>query len=115
MYLLPLVGLLLGIALGIVLKIPVPLPYIRYLGIAVLAALDSAFGGLRASFEGNFKDKLFLTGFFGNILLASFIVYLGDAIGVTELYLAAVVAFGVRMFQNLGMIRRYYFQRRHWE
>lgn len=115
MYLLAILGLLIGVLLGIILKVPIPSAYVRYLGIAVLAALDSSFGGLRASLEKQFNDKLFVSGFFGNTILAAFIVYVGDRIGVPELYLAAVVAFGVRLFRNLGLIRRYIFQRRHWE
>lgn len=111
---LPLIGLLIGIIVGLVLKIPVPPTFVKYLGISVLAALDSAIGGLRASLEHKFNDKLFITGFFTNSLLAAFIVFMGDRMGV-DLYLAAVVAFGVRLFQNLALIRRFYFQQRHWE
>ena len=104
---LPLFGLILGIILGLVLNIPIPPAYVRYLGIAILAALDSSFGGLRASLEKTFEDRLFITGFFSNTLMAAFIVYVGDQLGIGELYLAAVVAFGVRLFRNLGIIRRY--------
>ncbi len=107
---LPLFGILVGIALGLILKIPIPPAYVRYLGIAVLAALDSAFGGMRAKLERNFSEQLFISGFFGNTILAAFIVYVGDRLGIGELYLAAVVAFGVRIFQNLGIIRRYVFK-----
>ncbi len=71
MYWLPLVGLLVGIILGLVLRVPVPPAYVRYLGIAVLAALDSSFGGLRASLEKKFNDMLFITGFFSNIIMAA--------------------------------------------
>lgn len=106
---LPILGLIIGVILGLVLKIPVPPAYVRYLGIAVLAALDSSFGGLRASLEKTFEDRLFVTGFFTNTLMAAFIVYVGDQLGISELYLAAVVAFGVRLFRNLGIIRRYIF------
>jgi small basic protein len=115
LYLVPLLGLLAGVLLGLVLKIPIPAAYVKYFGIAVLAALDSAFGGLRASLEKNFNDKLFVTGFFSNTLMAAFIVYIGDGIGVEELYLAAVVAFGVRLFRNLALIRRHIFRSRGWE
>lgn len=111
---LPLVGLLLGIGIGLALNIPIPLAYSKYLGIAVLAALDSAIGGLRSSLEMKFNDKLFFTGFFSNTLMAAFIVFMGDRLGI-DLYLAAVVAFGVRLFQNLALVRRHYFQRKHWE
>ncbi len=111
---LPLIGLIIGIILGLVLNIPVPVALSKYLGIAVLAALDSAIGGLRASLEMKFNEKLFFTGIFSNTLMAAFIVFMGDRLGI-DLYLAAVVAFGVRLFQNLALVRRYYFQKRHWE
>ncbi|MCL5291763.1 MAG: small basic family protein [Actinobacteria bacterium] len=111
---LPLLGLIAGIVLGLLLKIPVPSTIVKYLGISVLAALDSSIGGLRASLEHKFNDKLFITGFFGNTLMAAFIVFMGDRLGI-DLYLAAVVAFGVRLFQNLALVRRFYFQQRRWE
>ncbi|MHB0977624.1 MAG: small basic family protein [Candidatus Aquicultorales bacterium] len=111
---LPLIGLIAGILLGLFLKIPVPPTVVKYLGISVLAALDSSVGGLRASLEHKFNDKLFITGFFSNMLLAALIVFMGDRLGV-DLYLAAVVAFGVRLFNNLALVRRFYFQQRHWE
>ncbi len=74
----------------------------RYLGIALLAALDSSFGGLRANLEESFNERLFIGGFLFNTIIAGLIVYLGDNLGI-ELYLAAVVAFGVRLFQNLAI------------
>ena len=111
---LPMIALVAGIVLGLLLKIPVPPNLVKYLGISVLAALDSAVGGLRASLEHKFNDKLFITGFFSNTMLAAFIVFMGDRLGV-DLYLAAVVAFGVRLFQNLALVRRFYFQQRHWD
>lgn len=103
---LPLFGLIVGIFVGLALKIPIPPVYVRYLGIAVLAALDSTFGGIRATLEHKFNEKIFISGFFTNTLMAAFIVFVGDKLGISELYLAAVVAFGVRLFQNLAIIRR---------
>ncbi len=105
---LPIVGLLIGIGLGLVFRVPVPAWMARYLGIALLAALDSALGGLRANLDGRFDEKVFVGGFFVNTSFAALIVYIGDNLGV-ELYLAAVVAFGVRVFQNLALIRRHLF------
>jgi len=112
--LIPLLGLLMGIALGLIVKAPVPAWMARYLGIALLAALDSAIGGMRASLENKFNEKLFIGGLLVNTTIAGIIVYIGDNLGI-EIYLAAVVAFGVRLFQNLALIRRHYFQIRHWE
>lgn len=105
---LPLIGLLIGIGLGLAFRVPVPAWMARYLGIALLAALDSALGGLRANLDGRFDEKVFVGGFFVNTSFAALIVYVGDNLGI-ELYLAAVVAFGVRVFQNLALIRRHLF------
>jgi len=102
---LPLLGLLLGVAIGYVVNYEVPPEYARYLSIAVLAALDSTLGGVRAMLERTFNDRLFITGFISNTILAALITYLGDRMGLS-LYLAAVIAFGVRIFQNLAIVRR---------
>ena len=110
----PLIGLIVGITLGLLLNIPVPPSMARYLGIALLAALDSSLGGLRASLEHNFNERLFVGGFLVNTTLAGLIVYVGDNLGI-EIYLAAVVAFGVRLFQNLALIRRHFFKLHHLE
>ncbi len=105
------VGFIAGILIGILSPFTLPVAYARYLSIAVLAALDTTFGGLRASLEGTYDNTIFITGFFTNVLLAAGLVYLGDRIGVENLYLAGVVAMGIRMFQNLGIIRRLVLQR----
>ncbi|QGT99141.1 Small basic protein Sbp [Candidatus Syntrophocurvum alkaliphilum] len=106
MWLLVLFCLILGIFIGFQLPLFLPDFYAKYMSIAVLAALDSVFGGIRAYIEETFDNTVFITGFITNTLLAAAIAYLGDRLGV-ELYLAAVIVFGVRIFQNLGIIRRY--------
>ena len=80
--------------------------FCRYLSVAALAALDSVFGGLRAAMEEHFDNTIFITGFFSNALLAAGLAFIGERLGI-DLYLAAVVAFGVRLFQNLAIIRRH--------
>ena len=102
---LPLLGLILGVALGILTDIQIPAVYEDYLSIAVLAALDTMFGGIRAQLQQVYDDKVFISGFFFNILLAAGLAFLGVHIGV-DLYLAAIFAFGVRLFQNIAVIRR---------
>ncbi len=102
---LPLLGLILGIALGVLTDIEIPSVYENYLSIAVLAALDTMFGGIRAQLQQVYDDKVFITGFFFNIALAAGLAFLGVHIGV-DLYLAAIFAFGVRLFQNIAVIRR---------
>ncbi|RBP45560.1 small basic family protein [Garciella nitratireducens] len=108
--LLPLLGLMLGIILGFILPFNIPLIYSSYMSIAVLAALDSVFGGIRSSLEGAFDTNIFISGFFGNAILAAFLAYVGDRLGV-PLYYAAIFAFGTRLFQNFAIIRRYFLKK----
>jgi len=98
-------GLLLGLLIGWVLSISVPVDYSRYTAVAILAAADSVLGAVRAELAGEYDNRVFITGFFGNALLAVLLTYLGDRLSV-ELYYAAIFAFGVRLFNNLARIRR---------
>jgi small basic protein len=99
-------ALIIGLIIGLNLPVTIPAIYGRYLAVGILAALDSALGGLRAALEERFDLQVFVSGFFANTLLAMGLTYLGDRMGV-ELYYAALFAFGYRIFQNLGIIRRY--------
>ncbi len=105
MLLLPFIGLLVGFLIYWV-PVRVPSDWASYLSLATLAGLDSIFGGIRAGIEGKFHDDIFLSGFVVNTFLAALLAYLGDQIGV-DLFLAAVVALGGRVFLNLSLIRRY--------
>lgn len=102
---LPVMGLIIGIILGLLTEIRIPDEYTNYLSIAVLAALDTLFGGIRAQLQNIYDEKVFVSGFFFNIVLAASLAFLGVHLGV-DLYLAAVFAFGVRLFQNIAVIRR---------
>jgi small basic protein len=102
---LPIMGLIIGIILGLLTDFRIPEEYANYLSIAVLAALDTLFGGIRAHLQNIYDEKVFVSGFFFNILLAAGLAFLGVQLGV-DLYLAAVFAFGVRLFQNIAVIRR---------
>lgn len=104
--LIPLIGLLAGVLLGLLLPVSIPIQYSTYLSVAILAALDSVFGGIRSSVEKTFDIGIFISGFFGNAILAAILTYIGDQLGV-PIYYAAIFAFGVRLFQNFAIIRRY--------
>jgi small basic protein len=102
---LPILGLLIGLIVGSLLRVEVPAQYSRYTAMAILAALDSVLGAARAEMEGTYNNRVFITGLLANALLAGLLTFIGDRLGV-ELYLAAIVAFGVRLFDNLARIRR---------
>ena len=102
----PLIALLVGAVLGLVLQPSLPSFMLPYLPVAVVASLDAVFGGLRARLEGGFSERVFLVSFLSNVVLAVFLVYLGDQLGVgSELSTAVVVVLGVRIFSNLSAIR----------
>jgi small basic protein len=75
-------ALVVGLVLGLVLEPSVPAPLQPYLPIAVVAALDAVFGGIRARLDGIFDDKVFVVSFVSNVLIAALIVFLGDKLGV---------------------------------
>jgi small basic protein len=103
-------GLLLGVLLGIVFELDVPLGLEPYLPIAVVAALDAVFGGLRAWLDGIFDDKVFVVSFLSNVVIAAGIVYAGDRLGVgAQLTTGVIVVLGIRIFSNVAAIRRHLF------
>ncbi|CAN5589302.1 small basic family protein [soil metagenome] len=107
----PLVALLIGALLGLLLQPTVPAVLAPYLPVAVVAALDAIFGGVRARLDGTFSERVFLISFVTNVILAVFLVYLGDQIGVgSDLSTAVVVVLGIRIFTNLASIRRHVFR-----
>jgi small basic protein len=105
------IGLFVGVIVGLVLQPSVPLWLQPYLPIAVVAALDAVFGGLRALVDGIFDDRVFVVSFIGNVLVAAVIVYLGDQLGVgAQLSTGVVVVLGIRIFSNMAAIRRRLFK-----
>lgn len=100
-----LIGLVVGLIIGVFLPWRVPADYSLYVATGLLAALDSALGGINARVKRTFRLNIFISGFFGNAVIAVFLAWLGDKLGL-PLYLAAVVVFGTRMFQNFAEIRR---------
>ncbi|GGO28758.1 small basic family protein [Micromonospora zamorensis] len=104
-------ALLAGVVLGVWLDPTVPAALQPYLPIAVVAALDAVFGGVRARLDRIFDDKQFVVSFISNVLVAGLIVYLGDQLGVGgQLSTGVVVVLGVRIFGNVAAIRRHLFR-----
>ena len=107
-YIAIIVGCLLGALVGINAPV-ISYTYSNYLAIAIIAALDSVFGGVTAVLKKNFDLKVFLSGFFGNAILSILLTLLGEKLNV-DIYLAAIIVFVGRMFTNLSIIRRYYIE-----
>jgi small basic protein len=105
-----LAAIILGCIVGALIGINMPMisyTYSGYLAIAIIAALDSVFGGIASTLNKNFDLKIFVSGFFGNAILSILLTYLGQKLNV-DIYLAAIVVFVGRMFNNLAIIRRHY-------
>ena len=101
-----LIGSALGIGLGLILP---TVPYIasKYWAIAIIAALDTVLGGIANNVNNKFDTKVFISGFFMNAIMAILLTYLGQKLNV-DIYLAALIVFVGRIFNNIGIIRRYY-------
>ena len=105
-----LIAIIIGCILGAIIGINLPIisyTYSTYLAIAIIAALDSVFGGITGVLKGEFDFKVFISGFFCNAILSMLLTYLGTKLNV-DIYLAAIVVFVGRMFINLTIIRKYY-------
>ena len=103
------IGLVIGVVLGIVLDPTIPPALQPYLPIAVVAALDALFGALRAHLDGVFSDRVFITSFIFNVLVAAFLVFVGDQLGVgSQMTTAVVVILEIRIFSNTAAVRRHF-------
>lgn len=103
----PVLGLVVGVALGLWLQPDVPTGLQPYLPIAIVAALDAVVGGLRAMGEKRFNDRVFVISFVSNVIIAAFMVFFGDLLGVgSQLSTGVIVVLGIRIFANAAAIRR---------
>jgi small basic protein len=105
--LLPLAGLALGVLLGFILQVDVSFEISRYMAVAIVAALDSVLGAARAELDGVYDNRIFISGFVTNALVAVLLTFIGDRLGL-DLYLVALITFGPRIFQNVALIRRHF-------
>ena len=105
--LLPLLGLLVGVLAGLVLNVNVGFELSRYSAVAILAALDSVLGAVRAELDGVYDTRIFISGFLDNAIVAVLLTFFGDRLGL-DLYLVALITFGLRIFDNVALIRRHF-------
>lgn len=105
------IGLLVGVAVGIIWHPVVPIWIEPYLPIAIVAAIDAVFGGFRAMIERRFDERIFVVSFLSNVLIASFLVFLGDQLGVgAQMSTGVVVVLAMRIFANAAAVRRILFR-----
>ena len=100
------IGLAIGALIAILAPITIPAVYSRYVAVVLLGALDSSIGAIDAMMRERFHMKTFLLGFFGNAFIAWLMTFIGVQLDL-NLFLAVVVVFGTRIFQNFADMLRY--------
>ena len=80
------IALAIGLAIGWFIPLTLSGGYSLYAAVAILAAIDSVFGAVRSSMEEHFDSLVFISGFFTNAILAGFLAYIGDLIGIPLYY-----------------------------
>jgi small basic protein len=103
--LIPILTLIVGIIVGRLVLQPIGTELGTYMAVACIAGLDTVCGGIRSALENKYHTDIFITGFLSNILIAFFLAWLGDQIGI-NLFLASALILGGRIFVNLSLIRR---------
>ena len=99
------VGCIAGVGLGFLIP-TIPYTASQYLAIAIVAALDTVFGGLHQILKKNFDMKVFISGFCKCNFSNAFNFFRRE---VKCRYLfSSDCCFVGRMFNNLGIIRRHY-------
>jgi small basic protein len=106
----PLLGLIIGLIIGLLWNIEIPPAFSSYVAVGILAVIDSVVGAVTANLKNQYNTKLFVSGFIGNSLIAVLLAALGDQLNI-QLSLAAVFAFGNRIFINFSTIRRILLQK----
>ena len=104
------IGLIFGIVGGVLTPGFIPKIYAPYFSVALMAGLDTAFGGLRAAMEGDYDTLVFISGFVVNILLSVFFCSAGIKMDI-DFYLIVILVLGMRIFNNLAIIRRLYLKK----
>ena len=101
---LTILGLTIGLLIGTFLQFDIPPEYSRYTAVAIVGILDSLFGAIKSQIEAKYDTTVFFTGLLFNMVFAVIITYFGDKLNL-DLYLAVLVAFTIRIFQNFGVIK----------
>lgn len=107
---LTLLALVAGIMIGLYLPWSISPDFAPLFSVAIMACLDSVFGGVRSHLEGNYDNTIFFSGFFANACLAALFVFIGMRLGI-DIYYVALLSFGLRIFNNTAAIRRIWLKR----
>lgn len=101
------IGLVFGLAIGYLTPLSIPIEFARYTAVGILGIFDSILGAVKADLQGKYDSTIFISGLIFNMILAMAITYLGDRLSL-DLYLAVLIVFTLRMFNNIATIRYYF-------
>ena len=99
-----LIGLLLGLVVGYFLHLNIPVEYARYTAVGIIGLTDTLFGAWKAALQKEYSLTVFLSGLLFNMSIAILITWLGDRLSL-DLYLAVLIFFTFRIFNNIAIIR----------
>lgn len=99
-----LIGLLIGLVVGYFFPLTIPVEFARYTAVGIMGILDALFGAWKAGLQKEYRLTIFLSGLFFNMSLAILITWLGDRLSL-DLYLAVLIFFTFRIFNNIAIIR----------
>ena len=97
-----LIGIIIGIFVGS--TVPMSALNINICAIILITSVDTILGAIKAKFEESFSDKNIISEFIVNLMAAMILLYLGSYLSM-NLHYMAFVAFSIRIFKNLSLIR----------
>ena len=101
---------ILGVIAATAFDIYIPQEMSLYAAIVIIASIDSVMGAFKSILRNKFSSGVFVTGFFGNSLLAALLVFFSKKIDL-DLYYAVIVVFTMRIFSNFSFIRRIFLKK----
>ena len=99
-----LIGIIIGLTVGYFFPLNIPVEYARYTAVGIMGLLDTLFGAWKAGLQNEYNITVFISGLFFNMIMAILITWLGDKLSL-DLYLAVLVFFTFRIFNNIATIR----------
>ena len=97
-------GILIGLVIGYFFPVAIPVEFARYTAVGIMGILDALFGAFKSNLQKEFNIMVFVSGLLFNMFLAVIITWLGDRLSL-DLYLAVLVFFTFRIFNNIAVIR----------
>ena len=104
------ISAILGVLCAIAFDLYIPAAMSIYAAVLIIAAFDSVMGAYKSLLADKFDPLVFVSGFFGNSVIAAIMVFVGKKLDI-DLYLAVMVVFTMRIFGNFSFVRRFYLKK----